>query len=108
MSTENRTYIVVDLDGTLTIDEPHLPYPERRLNQAVARRLDHTPREGPQTGALGSAAVNIIPAANAAGEEPPLIPSQGDLPECGAEIYPPPPNLKKFSGKVPRAFFSDP
>ena len=31
--------IVMDLDGTLTLDDPDLPYSERRPNEAVIARL---------------------------------------------------------------------
>ncbi len=46
MSTGDRRYVVVDLDGTLTIDETHLPYPERRLNVEVAAGIGAAAGEG--------------------------------------------------------------
>jgi capsule biosynthesis phosphatase len=31
--------LVCDLDGTLTLDEPDIPYPDKKPNQAVVERL---------------------------------------------------------------------
>ena len=38
--------IVMDLDGTLTLDDPDLPYSERRPNEAVIARLREYRAEG--------------------------------------------------------------
>ena len=42
----NRTYVIVDLDGTLTIDEKRLPYPEKPLNHAVAAAVSRSSELG--------------------------------------------------------------
>lgn len=38
--------LVMDLDGTLTLDEPGVPYPEKRPNLAVIARLRAYQAEG--------------------------------------------------------------
>ena len=42
----HRPYVIVDLDGTLTIDEKRVPYPEKRLNDAVAAAVGRAPERG--------------------------------------------------------------
>ncbi|MFT4622153.1 MAG: capsule biosynthesis phosphatase [Myxococcota bacterium] len=39
-------YVIVDLDGTLTVDDPSRPYPDKALNRAVAEAVAAAPGAG--------------------------------------------------------------
>ncbi len=42
----HRPFVIIDLDGTLTIDEKSVAYPDKRLNEDVARAVGRAPERG--------------------------------------------------------------